>query len=137
MSALILALVVVMSAMQSGDVELIAADSMSNVDEARTAVASTEAEWSALWKSHASDKALPKVDFAKRRVVAVFLGSRPSAGYRVEIIGVKPEGGGVVVEWSEARPKPGLLLAQVLTSPAAIASIPRSAGGVTFRKVTR
>lgn len=137
MSALILAVVVAMSAMQSGDVELIAADSMSNVDEARTAVASTEAEWTALWKAHAFEKALPKVDFAKRRVVAVFLGSRPSAGYGVEIIGAKAEGNGVVVEWSEVRPKPGLLLAQVLTSPAAIASIAKSGGDVTFRKVTR
>src|SRR5688500_15387378 len=100
MNAMIAALAVVMSAMPAGCVELIAADSMSNVEEARTAVASTEAEWSALWKSHASDKALPKVDFAKRSVVAVFLGTRPSAGYRVEIIGVRPEGGGVVVEWS-------------------------------------
>ena len=137
MSALILALVFAMSAMQAGDIELIAADSMSNVDEARTVVASTEAEWTALWKSHAFDKALPRVDFSKRRVVAVFLGSRPSAGYNVEIIGTKSEGNGVVVEWSEVRPKPGLLLAQVLTSPAAIASIPKSGGDVTFRKVTR
>ena len=137
MTALILACVVAMSAIQGGDVELIAADSMSNVDEARTAVASTEAEWTALWKSHAFDKALPKVDLAKRRVVAVFLGSRPSAGYRVEIVGTKIEGNGVIVEWSEVRPQPGMLSAQVLTSPAAIASIPRSGGEVTFRKVTR
>lgn len=137
MNVLILAFVVAMSAMQAGDVELIAADSMSNVDEARTAVASTEAEWSVLWKSHAFEKPLPKVDFAKRRIVAVFLGTRPSAGYQVEIVGIKTEGNTVVVEWAEARPKPGLLLAQVLTSPAVIASIPKTAADVTFRKVTR
>jgi hypothetical protein len=126
-----------MSAMQTVGVELIAADNMSNIEEARTAVASTSEEWNALWKSHAPGKAAPKVDFAKRRVVAVFLGSRPTAGYQIEIIGTKTEGNNVIVEWSEVRPQPGLLTAQVLTSPAAFASIPASKAEVTFRKVTR
>ena len=123
--------------LQMSGVDTIATDNMSGVDTARTAVASTEAEFSALWKLHAVDKPLPKVNFAERRVVAIFLGSRPSAGYDVEIVATKPEGSNLVVEWTEVRPKPGLLLAQVLTSPAVIASIPKTKGDVTFRKVTR
>lgn len=137
MTAFFLAVVLAMSAMQAGDVELIAADNMSNVEEARTTVASTAEEWSALWKSHAFGKPVPKVDFAKRRVVAVFLGSRPTAGYQIEFIGTTTEGNNVIVEWTEVRPKPGMLAAQVLTSPAAFASIPASKAEVTFRKVTR
>jgi D-aminopeptidase len=137
MSALLLAVVVIAGAFQSGGVETIVKDSMSNMDEARQAVARTEAEWAALWRSHNFDKPAPKVDFNTRTVVAVFLGSRPTAGYDLEIVATRQEGGGVVVEWAEVRPEKGLILAQVLTSPALIASIPKAAGEVTFRKITR
>ena len=137
MSNLLLAVAFAMGLLQTGSVETIAKDNMSGVDEPRTVVATTEAEWTTLWKSHAFEKPQPKVDFATRRVVAIFLGSRPSAGYDIEIVGTMTEGKTTVVEWTEVRPKPGMLLAQVLTSPALIASIPKSAGDVTFRKVTR
>lgn len=137
MSNFLIALALVVTAVQASDVEIIARDGMSHVDEARTAVAFTEGEWSTLWRAHAGDKALPKVDFTKRRVIAIFLGSRPTAGYEIEIVGVKADGGNVTVEWTEVRPKPGVLLAQVMTSPAVIASIPTTAANIGFRKVTR
>jgi PrcB C-terminal len=127
------------AAVQSGAVDFIARDSMSGVDEPRQAAAVTAGEWAALWRQHAPDKPLPKVDFTTRSVVAIFLGSRPTAGYDLEILGTKREGDTVVVEWAEVRPKQGLLLAQVLTSPALIATIPKTpgAGTIAFRKVTR
>jgi hypothetical protein len=136
-SALFLALAIVVAAMQPSGIEVIARDGMSAVDEPRTAVANTEAEWAALWRSHAFEKPLPKVDFATRRVLAIFLGSRPTAGFGIEIVGTKTESGNVVVEWAEMPPKPGSLLAQVLTSPALFVSIEKAPGTVTFRKVTR
>jgi hypothetical protein len=100
-------------------------------------VAFTPAEWEKLWRSHAFEKPLPKVDFSTRRVVAIFLGSRPTPGYQIEIISVKTEGDTSTVEWRELRPQQGLLQAQVLTSPALIASIPKTGSTVAFRKVTR
>ncbi len=137
MSAFLLAIAVLAGVFQSGGVETIAKDSMSNVDEALQSVAQTEAEWAKLWRSHNTDKPAPKVDLQARTVVAIFLGSRPTAGYDVEIVGTRLEGGGVVVEWAEVRPGKGSLLAQILTSPALIASIPKVTGPVTFRKITR
>ncbi len=137
MSAFLLAIAVLAGVFQSGGVETIAKDSMSNVDEALQSVAQTEAEWAKLWRSHNTDKPAPKVDLQARTVVAIFLGSRPTAGYDVEIVGTRLEGRGVVVEWAEVRPSKGSLLAQILTSPALIASIPKVTGPVTFRKITR
>jgi hypothetical protein len=137
MKALLLAVAIVTAAGQGGSVEIIATENMSNVDEPKQAVARTAAEWEALWRSHASDRPLPAVDLGKRTVVAVFLGSRPTAGYQVEIVGARQEGKGVIVEWAEVRPKPGMMLAQVLTSPAIIASIPKADGDIGFRKVTK
>ncbi|MGH3369203.1 MAG: hypothetical protein ACRDPR_04320, partial [Nocardioidaceae bacterium] len=55
------------------------------------------AEWQALWKEHDGGD-LPAVDFAHSMVVGVFLGSRPTAGYAVEISAVLEEAGRTVVE---------------------------------------
>ena len=57
--------------------------------------------------------------------------------YGVEIAGTRQNGKTLIVEWRESRPKEGMLLAQVLTSPALIASIPRFDGEITFQKVDR
>ena len=139
MTAVVLAIVLATAAFQGGGVEIIATDTMSNVDEPGQGVAFTQAEWAALWRKHAGDKPLPKVDLTTRNVVAIFLGSRPTAGYEMEILGTTREGETITVEWAEVRPKERLLLAQVLTSPALIASIPKAAGTTTiaFKKVTR
>jgi hypothetical protein len=135
MMTTLLAIITVM-ALQAGGIETVVSDSHSNVEEFRHAVASKAAEWDSLWRAHAGPgKPAPTIDFNKRTVVALFLGSRPTAGYAIEIIGTRQEGKTLVVDWRETRPKPGMLLAQVLTSPALIASIPRFDGTIAFKKV--
>jgi hypothetical protein len=128
-------------AMQAGSskspIVTIVTDSMSQIDEPKQVAARTPAEWTALWRQHAGDTALPKVDFASRTVVAVFLGTRSSAGYAVEITGTRHDKGVLMVEWRERRPEPGMVTAQVLTSPAHIATIPKFAGEIRFEKVER
>jgi hypothetical protein len=126
-------------AMQAGSpkspIETIVTDSMSQIEMALQVAARTPAEWAALWRQHAGDTALPKVDFGNRTVVAVFLGTKSSAGYAVEITGTRQDKGALVVEWRERRPEPGMISAQVLTSPAHIASVPKFAGEIRFEKV--
>jgi len=116
-------------------VETIARDGMSQVETPRQAVARTAAEWSALWRDHAGDTPAPAVDLAARTVVAVFLGTRASAGYAVEIVGTRRDGQAVIVEWRERRPAPDAIPAQVLTAPAHLATIPRAVGEIRFEKV--
>ena len=118
-------------------VETIAREAMSNVEEPREAVARTAAEWTTLWRRHAGDTPAPAVDFAKRTVVAVFLGTRSTAGYTVEITGTRQQGGALVVAWREGRPDPGHVTAQIITSPAHIASVPKFAGEIRFEKSER
>ena len=128
---------VVAAAMQTGALETIVRDNMSGVEDARQAAAKTDAEWSKLWRAHNAAAPVPKVDFSKRMVVAVFLGTRPSAGYAVEITGTKADGKTLIVEWREFPPKPGNLSAQVLTSPAHLVTIPKFDGAIKFQKVDR
>ena len=124
-------------AMQSSTIQTIATDMMSHVESPKQAVARTPAEWASLWREHAGETALPKVDFSSRTVVAVFLGTRMSAGYVVEITGTRHEKGALIVEWRERRPEPGMVAAQVITSPAHLATVPKFAGEIRFEKVER
>jgi hypothetical protein len=107
----------------------------SNVDEARQVVARTEAEWQALWKRHEYDRPAPKIDFSKEMVVGVFLGSRPTAGFAVEIVGADVRDGALVVSYREAKPAADAMTAQVLTSPYTFAVVEKRAGDVKFQKV--
>ena len=122
-------------AMQTPAVETIASDTMSGIDTPRQAVARNDQQWGALWQQHAGlGKPAPTVDFSKRTVVAVFLGSRPSAGYRVEVSGTRQEGKTLVVTWREIPPARDSLLAQVLTSPAHLVSISKFDGEIKFER---
>lgn len=115
----------------------VAAGTHSGIDQPRQVVARTTSEWQALWKTHSPDAAPPSVDFTKATVVGVFLGSRPTAGFDVRITAVKQERGHVVVEYAERTPAPGVMLAQVLTSPFHLIRIPHDTGEIEFRKVAR
>ena len=122
---------------QSAPMQTLAADMMSNIDQPRQAVARTPAEWAALWRQHAGDKPAPRADLGASTVVAVFLGSRPSAGYQVEIVGTRREGEALIVEWAERSPGRGDITAQVMTAPAQVVAIPKFAGEIRFEKVDK
>jgi hypothetical protein len=107
----------------------------SYIDDARTVAIRDRVEWAALWRAHAPDKPVPAVDWSQEMVVGVFLGTRPSAGFRVEIVGYREEGGRVVAGYRETRPGRDAITAQIVTSPYALAAIPRRAADVRFEKI--
>ena len=110
---------------------------MSNIDAGRQATARSTEEWAALWNQHAGERTRPNVDFSRDVVVAVFMGTRPTAGFAVEIVGVRQEGQALIVSYKETRPGPDSLTAQVLTSPYHIVAVPRgTTTDVKFERVT-
>jgi hypothetical protein len=118
-----------------GTVLTVAQGAMSNIEEPRQAVVRTAAEWQALWKQHDPGGTAPPVDFSQSLVAAVFLGSRPTAGFTAEIIAVKTEGTRTVVEFRERQPPADAFVAQVLTSPFHIVRLPSTAGSIEFRRL--
>jgi hypothetical protein len=116
---------------------VVARDMMSQIDSPRQVVVRTPGEWATLWRQHAGESAAPKVDLGTRTLVAIFLGSRPSAGFTVDIIGTRETGGVLTVQWRERRPDRGDVTAQVLTSPMVMASMPKFAGEIRFEKVEK
>ena len=115
----------------------VAKGDMSGVETMRQVTVRTAAEWQKLWKEHAPDEKLPVVDFNSNMVVGIFLGSKPSAGYQVEILNVRPEGNDLVVEYAQKQPGRGMMSAQMLTEPYDLVAVPKHAGPVRFVAVSR
>jgi hypothetical protein len=105
------------------------------IDDSRQALARNAAEWTALWRQHDPDRAAPAVDFTREMVVALFMGSRSTAGYAIEIVSAREEDGAFVVRFRERRPERGALLAQMITSPYHIIAVPRSSAPPRFERV--
>ena len=102
------------------------------IEDSREVTVRTASEWQAVWKDHAPSARLPRVDFAKNMVVGIFLGTRPTGGYSVEIVSVEATGGEIVVTYRETRPGRDAMLTQALTSPVHLVSIPKQQGTVRF-----
>ena len=77
----------------------------------------------------------PAVDFSREMVVGIFLGSRPTAGNGVEIVGTRVDQAALVVQYRESRPGRGSVSAQVVTSPYHLVAIPARPGTVRFEKI--
>lgn len=107
----------------------------SNVDEARQVAVRTAAEWKTLWRQHSPDRDQPRVDFGRDMVVGVFLGSRTTAGFSVEIVSALVEQGVLVVRFRETRPQSDRIVAQVITSPYHLVAVPRHTGEVRFENL--
>lgn len=104
----------------------------SNVDDGRQVAVRTTAEWNTLWRQHSPDRDQPRVDFGRDMVLGVFLGSRTTAGFSVEIVSARVEQGILVVRFRETRPQSDRILAQVITSPYHLVAVPRHTGDVKF-----
>jgi hypothetical protein len=113
----------------------IARGDASEQQTARQVVARTPADWQAVWKAHSPAGKLPQVDMTSNMVVGVFLGTKPSAGYSVEVVDVKTDGNAMIVEYVSRGPKPGMMAAQILTQPFHLVSVPQHADPVRFVEV--
>ncbi len=109
--------------------------SASQISSPREVTVRERGEWAALWSEHAPGRPQPSVDFSSEMVVGVFVGTRPTAGFAVEIVGYRAVGSDVVVQYAETIPPRGALTAQVLTSPFHLVVVPKQTGNVTFEKV--
>ena len=110
---------------------------MSAIDEPRLVTVRSAADWGALWKENGANAPLPAVDFSREMVVGVFLGSRPTAGYGVEIVRSVGNSGALSVEYVETAPSRDTVTAQILTAPYHLAAMPKHDGELTFKKVEK
>jgi hypothetical protein len=92
-----------------------------------TQIATTAAEWHALWSGLRHDPP-PAFDPRRQTGVAILLGQRPTPGYHVGIVGTEQRGDRLIVVIEETHPRAHAPAPQRTTSPYAILLINR--GGV-------
>ena len=113
----------------------VAQGTIGQVLEPREVVVRSDEAWELLWSENSPQTNRPAVDFSQTLLVGMFLGSRPTAGFTVEIVQVRRQGTLAVVEYVEHRPAPGTLTAQVLTAPFHVVSLPRDVHTVRFTRL--
>lgn len=92
-------------------------------------------EWERVWRSLPTRQDPPSVSFDETMMVGIFVGNRPTAGYRIEVTGVRREGDAMVVSWREVEPGADVAVNQTVTTPFALAAVTRHDGPVRFEKV--
>ncbi len=102
-------------------------------------VIKTGDQWREIWKKVNALKLprpeLPKIDFEKEMVVAIFMGERSSGGYKIEIINIIKTEKQIVIEVEEEEPPPESLRTMALTQPYHIVVIKRYPLPVVFSKL--
>ncbi len=53
----------------------------------------------------------------KQRALTIALGERPTAGYGIDVVAQEGQGDSLALTYRERRPQPGMMHAQVMTSP--------------------
>jgi hypothetical protein len=119
--------------------ETVAQGSNSGVAEPLQVVVRTAADWEALWKQHGAKPPAQPIDFASEAVVALFLGERPTGGYRVQVVAVRPgsadDAGDAIVEYVVRSPGRGDIVTQVVTTPFHIVKLPTNVESIRFERV--
>jgi hypothetical protein len=77
----------------------------------------------------------PACDFRRWRLVAIFLGQRPTPGYEPVIDRIARVGPHEVqIRYSETKPDPGAILPQLVTNPFVILKVPVNSDEITVEK---
>lgn len=113
----------------------IAKGDASGQQTSRQVIVRTPAEWQSVWKEHSPEGKMPDVDFNSKMVLGIFLGSKPTTGYAVEIVGVRTQAKDLIVEYVERQPGRGMMQAQILTGPFHLVAVAKHPGPVRFLHV--
>ena len=99
-------------------------------------VVSDAAAWTELW-GRLSRETPPVIDFTTTRIAAVFVGPRPTSGYRARLIGIATEKERYLLRWFEEGPGPDEAVADGATAPFLLVSVPKDERGIRWDKKRR
>ncbi len=77
---------------------------------------------------------LPKVDFKKETVVAIFMGEKNTGGYAVNVTSVTHKSNTILVTVKETQPKANAMVITALTQPFCVIKINTETKNIIFEK---
>lgn len=114
----------------------VASSQLSHVMTPKKLVIRDQAAWEALWAEHTAGSEpappLPRVDFARRMLVAVFAGRSGNSCDSLGIGAITADAGRLVVEVDERNPGANVMCALVTINPMQVVALERSDADVDF-----
>lgn len=114
----------------------IASNNISGVTTPKNVVIRDQAAWEKLWAEHGAFQqpapALPKVDFTRQMLIAVFSGDYHDACYGLSVAAIHAGEDELVVDVNERRPRMGVMCAQIATNPMQVVAVDRIDADVDF-----
>lgn len=106
---------------ETPDWEVLASGAQASGDtsgyELATSTGDLQNLWGAAYGNMTPLPPLPEVDFERSSVAAIFVGTRNTGGYSVDVQNVVLEGGELYVDVELTEPGPGAITTQALTNP--------------------
>ncbi|BBM87761.1 protease complex subunit PrcB family protein [Candidatus Uabimicrobium amorphum] len=107
-------------------------------NEKKDYVITNEDEWKKLWAQvHANMEPkpeLPKIDFEKETVIAVFKGQQSSGGHSINVAEVMIKGDACTTQVKEVNPDPGGMMSMGFCQPYHIVKVPKMEAKVSFKR---
>ena len=108
-------------------ITVLAGGSFCGIEKAGDIIITSGEDWENLWEKVQNGtypkKQLPEVDFSRETVLAVFMGTRSTGGYSIEIIRVYKKNDVIKAVAQTSSPAPGDLVTTVITQPFHIVKI--------------
>lgn len=110
---------------------------LSGVQTAQNLVIKDNAAWTALWAQHTNNSgvAAPVVDFSKRMVVGVFLGTKPNGCYAISDVTLWHSAAKLNVAHHDQIPGMGVMCTMIITTPAYLVELDRTDDAVDFTAI--
>jgi hypothetical protein len=92
------------------------------------------ATWTAIWRRHSPEPALPNIDFSREMLVVAALATRSSGGYSIFVDSAYQRTDHIEVVIRKVSPGSRCGVTTALTEPVDIARLPRSSQPVRYRE---
>lgn len=126
------------SNMQKIEIIRVAGGNYCGIEQGKNIVINRKEEWNALWKKlhHGfyPQPALPDIDFSRETILAVFMGTRSTGGYSIEISNIKEHEGKITAIIETESPEPGEMVTMALSQPYHIVKINIAEKDIEFKK---
>ena len=101
----------------------IAKGSQSVVERRVNYLITSSGQFDELWKMVTATGTPPKIDFKTHSIIAVFAGQKPTAGYAIAVAKIE-DASARMVSITLAKPSDSCILAQSITTPYQLISVP-------------
>jgi hypothetical protein len=110
---------------------------LSGVQTAQNLVIKDNAAWTTLWAQHTNNSGVsaPVIDFSKRMVVGVFLGTKPNGCYAISDVSIWRSGTKLNVAHHDQTPGMGVMCTMVITTPSYLVELDRTDDAVEFTAI--